>query len=561
MTEMTGSKAFVKSLEKEGVEHIFGISGGSLIPICDDLLDSDMRFILARHEQGAAHMADGYARVLNKVGVCMATSGPGATNLVTGVATAQIDSSPVVAFTGQVNRNVIGSDAFQECDIIGVSASVTKYNMQVREPSEIPEAVKKAFHIANTGRKGSVLVDIPKDCTTLSGEMDFDSEITFRGYVTDHTPLAQELDWAAQILAEAKSPLIMAGGGVIAAGASNELIALSEALLAPTANTLMGKGAFPNDHPLSLGLCGMHGTQASNTLVPEADVLLVVGSRFSDRTTAKVADFHPNGKIIHIDIDRSEIDKNVEAVTRVVGDAKLALAGLLERVKVLKQNPDPAWSKKLEEFRFNWTEEADAANGYLRAPKIIRALREELPRDAIVTTEVGQNQMWAALHYDAYLPRTFHTSGGLGTMGWGFPAAIGAKAAKPEVPVVDIAGDGSFGMTENNLATAVEEELPVIVVVLNNQVLGMVAQWQRLFYDRRYSAVKLKGNPDMVKLAEAYGAEGVRVESLDDFRTAVRRGIKADVPTVIDVPIDPDENVMPMIPPGMGLKDTLWEAD
>ena len=561
MTEMTGSKAFVKSLEKEGVEHIFGISGGSLIPICDDLLDSDMRFILARHEQGAAHMADGYARVLNKVGVCMATSGPGATNLVTGVATAQIDSSPVVAFTGQVNRNVIGSDAFQECDIIGVSASVTKYNMQVREPSEIPEAVKKAFHIANTGRKGSVLVDIPKDCTTLSGEMDFDSEITFRGYVTDHTPLAQELDWAAQILAEAESPLIMAGGGVIAAGASNELIALSEALLAPTANTLMGKGAFPNDHPLSLGLCGMHGTQASNTLVPEADVLLVVGSRFSDRTTAKVADFHPNGKIIHIDIDRSEIDKNVEAVTRVVGDAKLALAGLLERVKVLKQNPDPAWSKKLEEFRFNWTEEADAANGYLRAPKIIRALREELPRDAIVTTEVGQNQMWAALHYDAYLPRTFHTSGGLGTMGWGFPAAIGAKAAKPEVPVVDIAGDGSFGMTENNLATAVEEELPVIVVVLNNQVLGMVAQWQRLFYDRRYSAVKLKGNPDMVKLAEAYGAEGVRVESLDDFRTAVRRGIKADVPTVIDVPIDPDENVMPMIPPGMGLKDTLWEAD
>jgi acetolactate synthase-1/2/3 large subunit len=561
MTEMTGSKAFVKSLENEGVEHIFGISGGSLIPICDDLLDSDMRFILARHEQGAAHMADGYARVLNKVGVCMATSGPGATNLVTGIATAQIDSSPVVAFTGQVNRNVIGSDAFQECDIIGVSASVTKYNMQVREPSEIPEAVKKAFYIANTGRKGSVLVDIPKDCTTLSGEMDFNSKITFRGYVTDHTPSPQELDWAAQILAKAERPLIMAGGGVIAAGATNELVALSEALLAPTANTLMGKGAFPNDHPLSLGLCGMHGTQASNTLVPQADVLLVVGSRFSDRTTAKVADFNPNGKIIHIDIDRSEIDKNVEAMTKVVGDAKLALVGLLERVKALKQKPDAAWSKKLNTFRYDWATESDAANGYLRAPKVIRALREELPRDAIVTTEVGQNQMWAALHYDAYLPRTFHTSGGLGTMGWGFPAAIGAKAAKPKVPVVDIAGDGSFGMTENNLATAVEEELPVIVVVLNNKVLGMVAQWQRLFYNRRYSAVKLKGNPDFVKLAGAYGAEGVRVDTLDDFRSAVRRAVKADVPTVIDVPIDPDENVLPMIPPGMGLKDTLWEAD
>jgi len=561
MTEMLGSKAFVKSLENEGVEHIFGISGGSLIPICDDLLDSDMRFILARHEQGAAHMADGYARVLNKVGVCMATSGPGATNLVTGVATAQIDSSPVVAFTGQVNRSVIGTDAFQECDIIGVSASVTKYNMQVRTPSEIPETVKKAFHIANTGRKGSVLVDIPKDCTTLSGEMDFNPQIKFRGYEMDHTPKPQELDWAAQILAQAERPLIMAGGGVIAAGATNELVALSEALLAPTANTLMGKGAFPEDHPLSLGLCGMHGTQASNSLVPQADVLLVVGSRFSDRTTAKVADFNPNGKVVHIDIDRSEIDKNVETVTKVVGDAKLALAGLLDRVKVLKNNPSAAWSKRIKEFRTDWSKEADTANGYLRAPKVIRALRELLPRDAIATTEVGQNQMWAALHYDTYLPRTFHTSGGLGTMGWGFPASIGAKAAKPEVPVVDIAGDGSFGMTENNLATAVEEELPVVVVVLNNQVLGMVAQWQRLFYDRRYSAVKLKGNPDYVKLAEAYGAAGVRTHTLDDFRREVKRAIKADVPTVIDVPIDPDENVMPMIPPGLGLKDTLWSAD
>lgn len=561
MTEMTGSKAFVKSLENEGVEHIFGVSGGAVIPICDDLLDSDMRFILARHEQGSTHMADGYARTLNKVGVSLATSGPGATNVVTGLATAQIDSAPVVAFTGQVNRAVIGTDAFQECDIIGVSASVTKYNMQVREPSEIPDAVKRAFYIANTGRKGAVLVDIPKDCTTLSGEMDFEPKIKFRGYNTNHTPKPQELDWAAKLLAEAKRPVIMAGGGVIAAGASNELVALSELLLAPTANTLMGKGAFPNDHQLSLGLCGMHGSKASNSMVPNADVLLVVGSRFSDRTTAKVADFNLEGKIIHVDIDRSEIDKNVETVTRVVGDAKQSLAGLLERVKAMKAQPNANWSKKIAEFKTNWAEEADKANGYLRAPKVIRALREMMPRDGIVTTEVGQNQMWAALHYDAYLPQTFFTSGGLGTMGWGFPASIGAKAARPDVPVVDIAGDGSFGMTENNLATAVEEELPVIVVVLNNNVLGMVAQWQRLFYDRRYSAVKLKGNPDFVKLAEAYGAEGVRTETMDDFRTAVRRAMKADVPTVIDVPIHPDENVLPMIPPGMGLKDTLWEAD
>ncbi len=560
MTEMTGSRAFVKSLENEGVEHIFGVSGGALIPICDDLLDSDMRFILARHEQGSTHMADGYARVLNKVGVCIATSGPGATNVVTGLATAQIDSSPVVAFTGQVNRAVIGTDAFQECDIIGVSASVTKYNIQVREPEEIPEAVKKSFHIANTGRKGAVLVDIPKDCTTLSGDIDFNPELKFRGYNLDPTPNPQELDWAAKLLVEAKRPIIMAGGGVIAAGASNELVALSELLMAPTANTLMGKGAFPNDHQLSLGLCGMHGTKASNSMVPKADVLLVVGSRFSDRTTARVADFNPEGKIIHIDIDRSEVDKNVEALTKVIGDAKLALAGLYTRVKALQNKANPAWGMRIEEFRENWDEEPDKARGYLRAPKVIRALRDMMPRDAVITTEVGQNQMWAALHYDAYLPQTFFTSGGLGTMGWGFPAAIGAKTARPDVPVVDIAGDGSFGMTENNLATAVEEELPVIVVVLNNNVLGMVAQWQRLFYNKRYSAVKLKGNPDFVKLADAYGADGVRTETIDEFRTAVRRAMKADVPTVIDVPIHPDENVLPMIPPGMGLKDTLWEA-
>jgi len=390
--------------------------------------------------------------------------------------------------------------------------------------------------------------------------MDFNPKLKFRGYKIDLTPSPQELDWAAQILVEAKRPIIMAGGGVIAAGASNELVTLSELLMAPTANTLMGKGAFPNDHQLSLGLCGMHGSKASNSMVPKADVLLVVGSRFSDRTTAKIADFNPDGKIIHIDIDRSEVEKNVEVVTKVIGDAKLALAGLYTRIKALQTNGNPAWSKRINEFKVNWDEEPDKAKGYLRAPKVIRALRGLMPRDAIITTEVGQNQMWAALHYDAYLPQTFFTSGGLGTMGWGFPAAIGAKTAKPDVPVVDIAGDGSFGMTENNLATAVEEELPVIVVVLNNNVLGMVAQWQRLFYEERYSAVKLKGNPDFVKLADAYGAEGVRTETLDDFRTAVRRAMKADVPTVIDVPIHPDENVMPMIPPGMGLKDTLWEA-
>jgi acetolactate synthase-1/2/3 large subunit len=563
MVEMAGTKAFVKSLELEGVKHLFGLPGGVVIPLCDEILNGDFRFILARHEQGAAHMADGYARATGGVGVCLATSGPGAANLVTGVATANIDSSAIVAFTGQVTRAVIGTDAFQEVDIIGCSASVTKYNMQVRKTSEIPRAVKAAFQIASTGRKGAVLVDLPKDVTTDIEDVTFPETVKLRGYHPNYQPDPREVEWAATLLAKAKKPVVVAGGGVINSGSTRELVALSEYLMAPTATTLMGKGAFPADHPLSLGLCGMHGTQAANNIVPEADVLLIVGARLSDRTTGNVKSFAPNAKIIHLDIDRSEIDKNVETVTRVVGDASLALRGLLYNVSKLRAGGDLGnqWGKKVTEFKYQVNGNGNGhKEGYLRAPDVIRMLRNTLPREAIVTTEVGQCQMWAALHYDAYDPRTFFTSGGMGTMGWGFPAAIGVKAAKPDVPVVDIAGDGSFGMTENSMATSVEEELPVVVVVLNNQMLGMVAQWQRLFFDHRYSAVKLNGNPDMVKLAEAYGAEGVRVDSLGAFEAAVRRAIKSDVSTVIDVPIDPEENVYPIVPPGAGLKDALLEA-
>jgi acetolactate synthase-1/2/3 large subunit len=563
MVEMAGTKAFVKSLELEGVKHLFGLPGGVVIPLCDEILNGDFRFILARHEQGAAHMADGYARATGGVGVCLATSGPGAANLVTGVATANIDSSAIVAFTGQVTRAVIGTDAFQEVDIIGCSASVTKYNMQVRKASEIPRAVKAAFQIASTGRKGAVLVDLPKDVTTDIEDITFPETVKLRGYHPNYQPDPREVEWAATLLAKAKKPVVVAGGGVINSGSTRELVALSEYLMAPTATTLMGKGAFPADHPLSLGLCGMHGTQAANNIVPEADVLLIVGARLSDRTTGDVKSFAPNAKIIHLDIDRSEIDKNVETVTRVIGDASLALRGLLDNVSKLRASGDLGnqWGKKVAEFRNQVNGNGNGhKEGYLRAPDVVRLLRNTLPREAIVTTEVGQCQMWAALHYDAYDPRTFFTSGGLGTMGWGFPAAIGVKAAKPDIPVVDIAGDGSFGMTENSMATSVEEELPVVVVVLNNHMLGMVAQWQRLFFDHRYSAVKLKGNPNMVKLAEAYGAEGVRVDSLGAFEAAVRRAIKSDVSTVIDVPIDPEENVYPIVPPGAGLKDALLEA-
>jgi len=562
MVEMSGAKAFVKSLEREKVDIMFGVNGGAVLPICDELYYSDVRFVLARHEQGASHMADGYARASGRVGVCMATSGPGATNLVTGIATANIDSAPMVAFTGQVPQSMIGSDAFQEVDIIGITASAAKYNIQVRSPGEIPHAVKSAFHIASTGRQGAVVVDLPKDCLVQSGEMVFPDEVSFRGYNLNLHPNPREMDWAATLLAKARRPVILAGGGVIAADASENLMQLASLMMAPVATTLMGKGSIPNDHPLCSGLCGMHGTGASNMLMSEADVILVVGARMSDRTTARLDEFNREAKVIHIDIDRSEIDKNVETVTRVVGDAKLALQGITERLSRALQtsSKNEEWLKRMEQFRKQYEVPDHPANPHLKATQVVKALRGALPRDALVTTEVGQNQMWAALYFDVYGPRTFFSSGGLGTMGWGFPAAIGVKAARPDVPVVDIAGDGSFGMTENNLATCVEDDLPVIVVVLNNRILGMVAQWQRLFYGHRYKAVELGTTPDFVKLAEAYGAVGVRPTTIPDFEEAVRQAVKDNATTVIDVSIDPEENVFPMVPAGMGLTDIILEV-
>jgi len=433
MVEMSGAEAFVRALEREGVDLLFGVSGGAILPICDALHGSDLRFVLARHEQGAAHMADGYARASGRVGVCLATSGPGATNLVTGIATANIDSSPVVAFTGQVPTGMIGTDAFQEVDIIGVSASITKYNIQVRGAAEIPWAVKSAFHIASTGRRGAVLVDLPKDAQIAVEEVEFPEEVSFRGYRVQVGPDPRELDWAATLLSKAQRPVIMAGGGVIAADASAELLKLAEFLMAPVTTTLMGKGAIPSDHPLCAGLCGMHGTGEANHLVSEADVLLVAGARFSDRTTGRLEEFSPGAKVIHIDIDRSEIDKNVETVTRVVGDARLALRGILARLNRIRKEGrgGSEWLKRMKEFRERYMIPDLPNNPHLRAPAVMKALRRALPRDAIVTTEVGQNQMWAALYFDSYAPRTYLSSGGLGTMGWGFPAAIGAKAARP----------------------------------------------------------------------------------------------------------------------------------
>jgi len=550
MVRMTGAKALVESLKRQNVEVIFGIPGGATIPIYDVLYDTDgIRHILMRHEQCAAHAADGYARASGRVGVCMATSGPGATNLVTGIANAYMDSSPIVAFTGQVPRPFIGKDAFQETDIVGITTPITKYNFQVPEVSEIPRIIKKAFYIATTGRPGPVLVDLPKDAQIETDEIEFDDDIEIRGYRPNYEPHPIQIGRAADLLANAEKPVIIAGGGIIASGASSELVALAELLQAPVSTTLMGKGCIPENHPLSLGLLGMHGTIASNIIVSEADVLLAVGMRFSDRTTGNIEKFCPDAKIIHIDIDTAEIGKNIQPHVPIVADAKRALNALYEQlVQKFRKKERTAWMRRIEELKQQHEEMGNKSG--LSPPRLMKELRKMLPEDAIITTEVGQNQMWAALYLKAYKPRTFISSGGLGTMGFGFPASLGAKVACPDVPVVDIAGDGSFLMTEQDLASSVTEKIPVIVIILDNRFLGMVAQWQRLFYDRRYSSIDLGKTPDFVKLAEAFGAQGIYVGSLPEFRKAVQTALKSDVTTVIDVPISSEENVFPMVPPG-----------
>ena len=564
MVKMSGAQALVEALKQQNVEVIFGIVGGAIIPVHDVLRDSGIRHILTRHEQCAAHAADGYARASGRPGVCMATSGPGATNLVTGIANAYLDSSPVISFTGQVNTfsvissYMIGKDAFQEADIIGITTPITKYNCQVKKASEIPKTVRLAFHLATTGRPGPTLIDLPKNVQTEVDEMEFSGNVEVRGYKPKTEPHPIQVKKAVKLLLEAKRPIVLAGGGVIISNASPELLELAELLMMPVATTFMGKGCFPENHPLSLGDVGMHGTCAANKLILEADVLLAVGTRFSDRTTGTLDQFCPDAKIIHVDVDAAEIGKNVEVDVPIVADAKETLRVIRQLlVHQLKQRENSPWFDRVKELKEQFQSETDPGDCDLKPPLLLKELRKILPANAILTTEVGQNQMWAALHFETHKPRTFISSGGLGTMGFGFPAALGAKVACPGCAVVDIAGDGSFRMTEQELACSVMEKIPVTVIILNNSMLGMVAQWQRLFYDRRYSAVELGSVPDFVKLAEAYGAQGVRVGSLREFSEAMKKALKSEVTTVIDVPISPEENVFPMVPAGKGLKDTI----
>ncbi len=561
MTKMSGAKALLESLEQQNVNVIFGILGGAILPIYDALCGNEkIRHILARHEQGAAHAAEGYARASGRVGVCMATSGPGATNLVTGIANAYMDSSPMIAITGQVpstsvnSSYMIGRDAFQEADIIGITTPITKHNYQPRSIAEIQPMVNAAFYIASTGRPGPVLIDMPKNIQSDIGNVEKIETIEARGYKPVLQPDLAKISEAANLLASAERPIILAGGGTIISNASDELMQMSDLLMAPVATTFMGKGAFPEVHPLSIGSIGMHGNPAANRLIGEADVLLAVGTRFSDRATANLDSFVPDAKKIHIDIDAAEIGKNVEVDLAIIGDAKISLKLLhTNLVKKLKKNQASPWAKRVKEAKELLSPLLKDRPKEVVPKALLTELRKLLPTDTIVTTEVGQNQMWSALYFQALKPRTFISSGGLGTMGFGFPAAIGAKVACPDRPVVDIAGDGSFIMTEQELACSVNDKIPVTVIVLNNSVLGMVAQWQRMLYNRRYMAVNLGKTPDFVKLAEAYGAQGLRATSIEEFQKAVKTALKSEVTTVIDVPIGSENDVTPFVPPGCGL--------
>ena len=559
METMIGAKALMTAMEKEGVKQIFGLPGGANLPMYDEFARCDIRHILARHEQSAAHMADGFGRVSRKPGVCFATSGPGATNILTGIATAQADSSPMVAITGQVAVNMIGRDAFQESDIIGMANPVVKYAYQPRTAAEIPEVVRKGFYIAETGRPGPVLIDIPKDVQINEAEMIFPDEFKIQGYHPWTDPDIVSVEKALDMLLNSEKPIILAGGGTIISSAFAELQAVAEALMLPVVTTFKGKGAFPETHPLALGPIGMHGHAEANKMMSEADCVLAIGTRFSDRSVGTFEAFEKRLKIIHMDVDPAEIGKNQNAQIAVIGDVKVSLRIMVKLLmtRAIKKSEESTWIKHVKETKAYWKENLKIHPGEMSSAKILRKLREILPKESIITTEVGQHQMWASLFYDVIQPGTFFSSTGLGTMGWGFPAAIGAKVARPDVPVVDIAGDGSFSMTENSLATAVLEDIPVIVFILNNSTLGMVAQWQRTFYGRRMTGVDQQGCPDYVKLAESYGAQGIRAQSMDELDKAIKTALSSDVATVIDIPIDPEEDVLPFVAPGTSLSEMI----
>ncbi|MDM7918135.1 MAG: acetolactate synthase large subunit [Methanosarcina sp.] len=551
--KVNGAKALIKCLEKEGVDTLFGYPGGQIIPFYNELYDSDLRHILVRHEQAAAHAADGYARATGKTGVCVSTSGPGATNLVTGIATAYMDSVPIVALTGQVPTSLIGNDAFQEADITGITQPITKHNYLVQKAEDIPRIVKEAFHIASTGRPGPVLIDLPKDVQNTEIDLQYPDRVELRGYKPTYKGNTQQIKRAAEEIANSCRPIIYAGGGVISSNASAELVELAETIMAPVTTTLMGLSSIPTEHPLYVGMLGMHGCKYANYAIQESDLIIAVGARFDDRVTGKIESFAPNARIIHIDVDPAEISKNVKVHVPIVGDAKQVLKSLNKYVQRCKSEE---WIEKVNQWKKEYPLTYRKSQDTIMPQFVIEQVSEAC-RDAIIVTEVGQHQMWAAQFFKYSKPRTFLTSGGLGTMGYGFPAAMGAKVGRPDKTVINIAGDGSFQMNSQELATVVQNDIPVVNVILNNGYLGMVRQWQELFYDRRYSYTFIKGSVDFVKLAEAYGALGLRAEKPSEVRPAIEEAVSSGRPAVVEVIVECEANVYPMVPAGAAINEII----
>jgi len=550
----TGAKILVESLQREGVKTIFGYPGGVVLPIYDELYDSSLQHILVRHEQAAAHAADGYARASGRVGVCLATSGPGACNLVTGIATAYMDSVPIVALTGQVPTNLLGNDAFQESDITGITMPITKHNYLVKDTADLGRVVQEAFYIAGTGRPGPVLIDIPKDVSTnVINEPPVPEKVILRGYNPTYHGHKRQIEKALQTLAASGRPVIYAGGGVIISNASAELVELATQLGIPITTTLMGIGCIPCDHPLNLGMLGMHGTEYANFAITECDCLFSIGVRFDDRVTGKTDTFAAHAKIIHIDIDPAEIGKNKRVDVPIVGDVKAVLRDMLSMLK--KNGLKEAWLKKVKHWKQHHPLKCPTDGG-LHPQYIIRQMSELLQGNAIIVSEVGQNQMWTAQHFCFRHPRTWITSGGLGTMGYGFPAAMGAHFARPDLPVFDVAGDGSIQMNIQEMGTVAHYNIPVKIAILNNMFLGMVRQWQELFYDRRYSFTELPP-VEFVKIANAYGIEGVKVECPEDVMPALKAALDCDGPFVMDFRIEREENVFPMVPAGAAINEMI----